>query len=318
MTMAAWHEERYLAGMRPEFLGLSDRALTERIHQVEARSADDDADFELFRRLRTDRSRDAWQSLTDQLGCDSGPLAKVGVMVFPLDDGLARRLLDNLLASPRVKMRRKNFALGYVSTSFAQCDYLNSSNQYRELTPATRSLLAEFLATAGPMVEAAVGHPFRIASTRQFQLVPNRPLADRHLDGWPVAMRKIFILPQGCGKRSSTTWFRLRNGEEFTLESEKPIWVLFENSVVLHQPISGVALRPTIEFDIVPARQTSFDVVDAGLGGWYPHFPTEAELHVGTRQSLEAFLVERPGGVPEEGWLQRIGRSIARLRPKAG
>jgi hypothetical protein len=168
------------------------------------------------------------------------------------------------------------------------------------------------------MIESAIGHPFRIASTRQFQLVPNRPLADRHLDGWPVAMRKIFILPQGCGKRSSTTWFRLRNGEEFTLESEKPIWVLFENSVVLHQPISGVALRPTIEFDIVPARQTSFDVVDAGLGGWYPHFPTEAELHAGTRQSLEAFLVERPGGVPEEGWLQRIGRSIARLRPKAG
>lgn len=317
MTMAARRQERYVAGMRPEFLGLSDRALTERIHQVEARSADDDADFDLFRRLRTNLSRDAWQSLTDQLGCDNGPLAKVGVMVFPLDDGLARRLLDNLLASPRVKMRRKDFALGYVSTSFAQCDYLNSSNQYRELTPATRALLAEFLSIAGPMVESAVGHPFRIASTRQFQLVPNRPLADRHLDGWPVAMRKIFVLPQGCGKRSSTTWFRLRNGEEFTLESEKPIWVLFENSVVLHQPISGVALRPTIEFDIVPARQTSFDVVDAGLGGWYPHFPTEAELQAGTRQSLQAFLVERPGGVPEESWLQRIGRSLGRLRPKA-
>ena len=47
-------------------------------------------------------------------------------------------------------------------------------------------------------------------------------------------MRKIFVLPQGCGKRSSTTWFRRRDGHEFTLESEKPIWVLFENSVVLH------------------------------------------------------------------------------------
>ncbi len=316
MTMAARRQERYVAGMRLEFLGLSDRALTERIHQVEARSADDDADFDVFRRLRSNLSRDAWQSLTDQLGCDNGPLAKVGVMAFPLDEGLARRLLDNLLASPRVKMRRKDFALGYVNTSFAQCDYLNSSNQYRELTPATRALLAEFLSTAGPLIESAVSHPFRIASTRQFQLVPNRPLADRHLDGWPVAMRKIFVLPQDCGKRSSTTWFRLRNGEELTLESEKPIWVLFENSVVLHAPISGVALRPTIEFDIVPARQTSFEVVDAGLGGWYPHFPTEAELHAGTRQSLEAFLAERPGGVPEESWLQRIGRSLGRLRPK--
>lgn len=292
--------------------------MTERLHQWEARSPDDDAAFEQFRRHRAILSREAWQSLTDELGCDSGPLAEVGVMVFPLDEDLARRLLQALLASPRIKMRRRDFTLGYVSTSFAQCDYLNSSNQYRELTPASRALLTEFLSTAGPMVESAIGHPFRIASTRQFQLVPNRPLADRHLDGWPVAMRKIFVLPEGCGRRSSTTWFRRRDGHEFTLESDKPIWVLFENSVVLHAPISGVALRPTIEFDIVPARQTSLEVVDAGLGGWYPHFPTDAELHAATRQALQSFLAEVPGGVPEEGWLQRIGRSLRRLRPKAG
>jgi hypothetical protein len=303
--------------MRPEFLSLSDHALAERMHQWEAQSPDDDAVFEKFRRDRAVLSREAWQSLTEELGCDNGPLAKVGVMVFPLDEDFARRLRDNLLASPRVKMRRKDFALGYVSTSFAQCDYLNDSNQYRKLTPATRALLAKFLSTAGPQVEAAVGHPFRIASTRQFQLVPNRPLADRHLDGWPVAMRKIFILPQGCGKQSSTTWFQLRNGEEFTLESEKPIWVLFENSVVLHAPISGVALRPTIEFDIVPARQTSFEVVDAGLGGWYPHFPTEPELQAATRQALQSFLAEVPEGAPVESWLKRVGRSLRRLRRKA-
>ena len=231
-------------------------------------------------------------------------------MVFPLDEGLARRLLQAMFASPRVKMRRKNFAMGYVSTSFAQCDYLNSSNQYRKLTPASRALLDEFLSTAGPMVEAAVGHPFRIASTRQFQLVPNRPQADRHLDGWPVAMRKIFVLPEGCGKRSSTTWFRRRDGEEFTLESEKPIWVLFENSVVLHAPISGVALRPTIEFDIVPARQTSFKVVDAGLGGWYPHFPTEAELHAATRRPCNPFWRRCPA--VRRGGLAEAHRPVAR------
>ena len=314
--MAAECQERYLAGMRPEFLSLSDDALAERMHRWEAQSPDDDAAFEKFRRDRAILSREAWQSLTAELDCDRGPLAEVGVMVFPLDEGLAQRLLQAMLAAPRVKMQRKHFALGYVSTSFAQCDYLNSSNHYRKLTPASLALLDEFLSTAGPMVESAVGHPFRIASTRQFQLVPNRPLADRHLDGWPVAMRKIFVLPQGCGKRSSTTWFRLRNGEELTLESEKPIWVLFENSVVLHAPISGVALRPTIEFDIVPARQTSFEVVDAGLGGWYPHFPTETELHAATRQALQSFLVDVPGGAQEESWLKRLGRSLGRLRPK--
>ena len=304
--------------MRPEFLSLSDGALAERMHRWEAQSPDDDAAFEKFRRDRAILSREAWESLTNELGCDNGPLAEVGVMAFPLDEGLARRLLQAMLAAPRAKMRRKHFAMGYVSTSVAQCDYLNASNQYRQLTPTSRALLDEFLATAGPMVETAIGHSFRIASTRQFQLVPNRPQADRHLDGWPVAMRKIFVLPEGCGKRSSTTWFRRRDGHEFTLESDKPIWVLFENSVVLHAPISGVALRPTIEFDIVPARQTSFDVVDAGLGGWYPHFPTEPELQVATRQSLKSFLADTPDGAREESWLQRFGRSLARLRPKAG
>src|ERR1043165_4707592 len=302
--------------MRPDLLALSDRALAERMHVLEGRTDGTDDCFEQYRRDLSEQSRAAWQALTDELGCDNGPLAEVGVLSFPLDEGLADRLLKTLLASPRVKVRRKDFALGYVSTSTAQCDYLNASNQYRKLTPASLAVLAEFMAGAGPVIESMIGHPYRIASTRQFQLVPNRPQADRHLDGWPVAMRKIFVLPEGCGTRSSTTWFRRRDGEEFTLESEKPIWVLFENSVVLHAPISGVALRPTIEFDIVPARQTSFEIIDAGLGGWYPHFPTEAELHAATRQALQSFLAEMPDGAPVESWFKRLGRSLGRLRPK--
>ena len=32
-----------------------------------------------------------------------------------------------------------------------------------------------------------------VGSTRQFQLVPRPVAADRHTDGWPVAVRKIFI-----------------------------------------------------------------------------------------------------------------------------
>jgi len=287
------------------------------MHILEVRTDDEDPSFEHYQRFRNELSRQAWQKLTDELDCDRGPLAEVGVMTFPLEEGLAGRLLQALLAAPRVRMRRKDFALGYVGTSVGQCDYLNSSNEYRKLTPVSQDLMRQFLATAGPIIERSIAHPFRIASTRQFQLIPNRPAADRHLDGWPVAMRKIFVLPQGCGKRSSTTWFRLRNGEEFTLESEKPIWVLFENSVVLHAPISGVALRPTIEFDIVPARRSSFDLVDAGLGGWYPNFPTEGELLAGTRLSLERYLAEVPGGAPVDPWLTRIRKTLRGARAKA-
>jgi hypothetical protein len=304
--------------MRPDLLDLPDRALAEQMHRLEERSDEDAAPFVHFQRKRTELSREAWQALTNELGCDQGPIADTGVMVFPLDKDLARRLLRALLASPRVKMRRKDFALGYVSTSAAQCDYLNSSNHYHALSPTSLALLSEFLSTAGPMIEQAIGHPFRIASTRQFELVPNRPQADRHVDGWPVAMRKLFILPEGCGRLSSTTWFRRRDGVEFTLESEKPIWVLFENSVVEHAPISGVALRPTIEFDLVPARQTSLEIVDAGLGGWYPTFPTEAELLANTRLAVQRALADMPAAAPAKGWLQRLRESFERLRPLDG
>lgn len=296
--------------MRPDLLKLPDRDLAGRMHKIEELSGESEAPFVHFQRLRTELSREAWQSITSELGCDQGPMAETGVMVFPLDQDIARRLLRALLAGPRARMRRKDFALGYVGTSAEQCDYLNSCNHYHALTPASRALLAQFLSMVGPTVEKAIGHPFRIASTRQFELVPNRPQADRHLDGWPVAMRKLFVLPQGCGKQLGTTWFRRRDGVEITLESEKPIWMLFENSVVLHAPIPGEALRPTIEFDLVPARQTSLDPFDAGLGGWYPTFPTEAELLAATRLALQRYFDETPGGAPSPGWLRQLRVSL--------
>ena len=303
--------------MLPEILNLPDRALVERMYAIEARSDPEEPAFAPFDRLRGALSREAWRSLTEEMGCDNGPLAQFGVMTFPLDEGLAGRLLQAMLASPRIRMRRKDFALGYVSTGASQCDYLNQGNHYRKLTSDSLAAIGAFLSSAGPIVEATIGHPYRIASLRQFQLVPNRPQADRHLDGWPVAIRKIFILPQGCGQKSSTTWFRRRDGVEMTVESDKPMWMLFENSVVLHAPVSGVALRPTIELDIVPARQTSLEPFVAGLGGWYPHFPTEAELHKGTRAALEQYFAEVPGGMPETPLLARLGRSVARAFRKA-
>jgi hypothetical protein len=186
---------------------------------------------------------------------------------------------------------------------------MNACNEYRALTPRSAALLSEFLSVNGATVEQAIGHPFRIGSTRQFQLVPRDVVADRHTDGWPVAIRKIFILPQGAGRRSGTTWFRLRDGQEFTIESDKPIWVIFENSVVLHAPVCGAALRPTIEFDFLPAEGTSIEPVFAGLAGWYPWFPTEAGLLEGTRVALARCCAEEPAAT---GWTDRIRRLVGR------
>jgi hypothetical protein len=294
-----------------ELLKFSDLQLAQKVHELEKYGPEDDPVLGRFRSVRTDLSRMSWNSFVAALGdCDAGPLARTGVMTFPLDEGFAARLTAALLGSPKTQMRREDFAMGYVGTASAQCEYLNACNEYRELTPQCAALLTEFLSTVGPQVEQSIGHPFRIGSTRQFQLVPERIASGRHLDGWPVAIRKVFILPQGCGRRTSTTWFRQRDGKQLELESEKPIWVIFENSVVWHAAVSAKALRPTVEFDILPARATSLDPFFAGLAGWYPWFPTEAGLLEGTRLALARCFPEDAA----KGWISRLRRRFSKSK----
>src|SRR5260370_39338814 len=149
-------------------------------------------------------------------------------MVFPLDESLAAQLLAALLEARKTPLRHDDFALGYVSTAASQSDYMNACNEYRELALRSLALLSEFLVANGPTIEQSIGHPFRIGSTRQFQLVPRDVAADRHNDGWPAAIRKVFILPQGAGRRPATPWFCRRNGAELTIQSQKPILAILE------------------------------------------------------------------------------------------
>jgi len=291
-------------------LKLSDLQLAQKIHELDKYGPEDDPALGRFNALRADLSRISWNSFVAALGdCDRGTLSRTGVLAFPLDAGFAERLAATLLASPRTEMRREDFAMGYVGTAGAQCTYLNACNEYRELTPDSMALLGEFLHTIGPQLEETLGHAFRIGSMRQFQLVPERIASGRHLDGWPVAIRKMFILPQGCGRRTGTTWFRQRDGKQFELESDQPIWMVFENSVVWHAAVSGKALRPTVEFDLLPARETSLSPFFAGLAGWYPWFPSEATLLAGTRLALARCY---PDDSRATGWLGRLRHPMTR------
>ena len=150
------------------------------------------------------------------------------------------------------------------------------------------------MADVGPILARSSAIRSGSCSTRQFQLVPNYQAAGRHVDGWPVSIRKMFILPRGVGAKSGTTWFRLRDGREVTLSSDGPIWAVFENSVVWHAPIFAQEMRPTIELDFAPARETSFEPYYAGTNGWYPWFPTEAGLLEGTRMAVSQVVGTRP------------------------
>jgi hypothetical protein len=273
-----------------EWLKLSDLALAQKLDYEEKYGLEDDKHFRAFFALRSHLSLLAWNAYAAALNCDAGPLSRTGVIWKELDATVADRLNEIMMASPKTELRRDDFAMGYLANAVSSLrDYLNASNEYREVTPDFTAALRGLLATIGPEIERDLGHPFRIGSIRQFQLQPDRVAAYRHIDGWPPSIRKLFILPRGAGRKLGTTWFRLRNGEEIVLDVEKPIWVLFENSVVWHAPVSSDAQRPTIEVDLLPAPVSSFEPFYAGINGWYPWFPTEDSMLQGTRAAAQIY-----------------------------
>lgn len=284
------------------WLELSDLELAQKADYEERSGPAEDAGMARLSAMRAHLSRIAWDAYAAALNCDRGPLARTGVIWRPMPQDLADRLLSNLLESPRTTLRRDDYAIGYAANlATSSLETLNSGNEYRETTPKVMATLSEFMASAGPVLAEEFGHPFRIVSTRQFQLMPYYQAAGHHVDGRPGSIRRMFILPRGVDSKSGTTWFRLRNGQEVTLSSEGPMWAVFENSVVWHAPIYAQEMRPTIELDFAPARETSFESYYAGSNGWYPWFPTEAGLLEATRVAVSLVVATRPrtGGLLE-------------------
>jgi hypothetical protein len=235
---------------------------------------------EAFNAARSELSQKAWKDFST--GCDSGLIAKTGVVWQPISEAWARRFLSLLESSAPVQLLREDYDSGYMATLIEIIiKYLNVCNDYRAVTPALLLALREFLDEQSGQIATWVQHPWRICSVRQFNLRPTGEVGSKHTDGWPKAIRKIFILPAGASPDSGTTWFRLRDGRELLFNHPSPCWVMFENNVVDHAMTPGKGVRPTIELDIVPARRTSAVPVYAGLNGWYPWFPTRSvALHL--------------------------------------
>jgi hypothetical protein len=267
-----------------------------------------------FRSARQEISNVTWDAFATALDCDRGPIAKTGVHWQLLNEATAERLMSIFNDSPVTTLRRDDFVLGHMATlTNVMVTQLNAANQYREATPAFVAAVGELLADIGPEIGRLFGHPWRVGSLRQFELQPGAA-GGRHLDNWPLAMRKLFILPRGATRRSGTTWFRMRDGKEMMLDSEKPIWAIFENSAVDHSLISSEIGRPTIEVDLVPALETSTDPYYAGINGWYPWFPTEKALLEGTRIAFTLALKSKiPAEQETPGALSRLVSPIRRL-----
>jgi hypothetical protein len=294
-----------------DLLKLSDIRLAQVLDYREKCNLDNNTVMEAFRTTRQQISRLAWDAFAAALDCDSGPIAKTGVLSLPMDEATAARFLSRLQESPVAPLRRDDFAFGYMATlSESVLLYLNSTNEYREAaSPQFLAIVGEFLSNIGPEIERSLGHPWRVGSIRQFLLQPGTT-GGRHLDGWPVSMRKLFILPCGATRQSGTTWFRMRDGREMVLDSDKPIWAIFENSTVVHALMSSEVARPTIEVDLIPATTTSAEPFYAGNNGWYPWFPTDDGLLEGTRLAL-SLAVMNEGTRPQ--FLRRLSQPFRRL-----
>jgi hypothetical protein len=193
-------------------------------------------------------------------------------------------------------------------------EYFNRTNSYYKVSSELESELNRFLTEMAEEIERCCGHFWKVGSVRLFTLKSGFNSGAVHLDGWPLAMKKLFIYPRGANTAKGTTYIRTRDGHETTIESEQGLWMLFENSIVEHQAIlpkeETSKPRQTIEIDLVPSFRTEAKLIHSGVNGWYPWFPvdrTESEDEV-----LEEFKWHRL----QERLLTRIGGLALELPPK--
>ena len=154
---------------------------------------------------------------------------------------------------------------------------LESYNTYRTMTPDFETKLAEVLQQIAPQVEEICGHHFRIVSSHLWSLNPGPRNYQWHLDWWPVALKKLFILPGGIiDEIKGSTAFRLKTGEEVIAQGPPGSWIVFENSGVEHKGIESSTMpRPTIAISFAPSFRTDLRLLDAGANSGYPLFPVE-------------------------------------------
>jgi len=206
--------------------------------------------------------------------CDAGPIAKTGVTWTPISQQWALEFMFLFWFSPPTPMRLDDCAEGYMCEPRpGAVESLNIDNEYHAVEADLTAGLWAFIIEHEPWITSQLAHPWRICSMRSFALRAREGLGRRHFDGWPVSIRKAFILPAGASRQGGTTWFGLRDGTEIIFDHPDPCLLIFENSAVEHGSVPGCVYRPTIEFDIVPARHVDPKPVYAGLNGWYPLLP---------------------------------------------
>jgi hypothetical protein len=151
----------------------------------------------------------------------------------------------------------------------------------RYFTPSEK-FHADFPKILGPLaseIERVSGHFWRVCAVRIFSVRPIAVTHSPHLDGWPLAIKKLYFYPWGADRERGSTEMVDKLGAETFVEGPPGTWVLFENSQVVHQALPNATKeRPTIEITVVPAFETDPTLVVAGSNGMFPFYPFEAPL----------------------------------------
>ncbi len=183
-------------------------------------------------------------------------------------------LLGLFRECPVIPFSADDFQPGYNFDPTGSMEHINT---YRKMTPAFEAKLGEVLARIAPAVEEICGHHFRIVSSHIWSLNPGPHKYQWHLDGWPVALKKLFIFPSGVDERRGSTAFRLKTGGERIVSGPPGTWMIFENSALEHKGFESLTdARPTIAISFAPSFRTDLRLFDAGVNSGFPWFPIES------------------------------------------
>lgn len=268
-----------LSPLRVDAFAAELEELDQEIGALEKRTwFDDNREFWPIHAARKLLSTAAWEPYSvaayRRYGASAPPLSNTGAMQGELDGDVACRLLDLLANSQTTIYRFDDFTPGYMAdTKRFSITSQNENNIYYEMTAPMLAEIGRFLAGFSQTIEKVCGHFWTVGSIRCFALKSGTD-GGVHLDGWPRAMKKLFLLPNGVGRERGSTYFVLRTGEKLIVESAAPAWLFFENSVLPHATVVPKERpRPTIEIDLMPAMVTDPTPVYVGINGWYPLFP---------------------------------------------
>ena len=208
------------------------------------------------------------------------PLSEVGLHIGHLSEEQTELLREIFASCQEQTFDAFRFHSGYLFEPRQSVnDLMGRINRY--FTPSEK-LLADLPKIIEPLsddIERLCGHFWRVCAVRIFSVRPVSATQSLHTDGWPLGIKKLYFYPNGVNRELGSTQVIDKLGRDVIAEGGPGTWMLFENSVVMHQALPNATQdRPTIEIILVPAFHTDTRLIVTGSNGMFPFYPYEAPV----------------------------------------